>query len=88
VASGTEIVLKTAQTLEAIVTDFENVSKIISQINVDSIEQAESIAHMSGGLVQIAGITQQNSAASEESAAASLELLSLASTLMDLFDER
>ncbi|MCL2578249.1 MAG: methyl-accepting chemotaxis protein [Defluviitaleaceae bacterium] len=88
VEKGTAVVLKTAKTLEAIVEDFDSVSKLISEINTASAEQAESIAQISGGLMEISNITHHNSAASEEAAAASVELSSQADSLMGLFDKR
>jgi len=86
VVRGTEIALKTAQTLEAIVQDFDNVSKIIAEIDQDSAQQAKSIAQMSGGIMEIANIVSQNSAASEEAAAASQELSAQADILMRMFE--
>jgi methyl-accepting chemotaxis protein len=84
VDKGTEIAIETAKTLEQIVADFDNVSKIIADIAAASSEQAQSIMSVSSGLVEISSITQANSAASEETAAASEELASQADILMDL----
>jgi methyl-accepting chemotaxis protein len=85
VEKGTEIALKTAHTLESIVSDFDSVSNLISEIAGAASEQAESLSQISTGLMEISGITEQNSAASEESASASMELLSQADALTDLF---
>jgi len=88
VDNGTEIAMTTAKTLEMIVEDFENVSKMISEIAGASSEQAESIAQVSKGLAQIANITQSNSATSQETAAASAELASQSEALIRMFDAK
>jgi methyl-accepting chemotaxis protein len=87
VAHGTEIAVKTAKTLETIVADFDNVSRIITEIADASSEQAASIKHISNGLTGISGITQQNSAVSQETAAASSELSAQAKALIEMFDK-
>jgi len=87
VEKGTEIAIKTAKTLESIVSDFDQVSKIINDIEGAASEQAESIAQINNGIMEISNITQQNSAASEETASASMELSAQADTLMGMFKE-
>ncbi len=85
VDEGTEIAMITANSFKEIVGDFENVSKIISEIASASAEQAEAVERVSVGISQIAGITQANSATSEEAAAASEELASQSETLINMF---
>ena len=85
VSKGTEVAAKTADTLESIINDFDNVTESVKEIAIASAEQGESIKQIVSGIVQISSITQSNSAASQETAAASEELASQAENLMSLF---
>jgi methyl-accepting chemotaxis protein len=84
VENGSEIAGNTAESLTKIVSDFDAVSRLVDEIAGASGEQAESVRQISGGLLRIANITQQNSASSEEAAAASQELASLAEVLKNM----
>ena len=84
VDSGAIIAETTAESLNAIVTSADEVLTVISSISTASKEQAEAIANVSHGLVQISNVTQTNSAVSEETAAASEELNAQAETLRQL----
>ena len=84
VQSGSSISETTSQSLDAIVASSGNVSEIIASISASSQEQAEAISQISGGVEQIANVTQNNSAVSEETAAASEELNSQAEMLQHL----
>lgn len=81
---GTKIAVRTAESLNTIVADFENVSNIINEIAQSSVKQAESIGEISTGVSQIANVIQSNSAATEETASASQELASQAEILKEL----
>jgi methyl-accepting chemotaxis protein len=87
VDNGTEIAVTTAKALESIVADFDTVSSVIAEIADASSEQAHSIAQVSSGLAHISNITQSNTAASEETAAASEQLLTEADALMEIFKD-
>jgi methyl-accepting chemotaxis protein len=82
--SGSVTAEGTAKTLAAMVTDFDNLSKIVNEIAAASQEQADFIQKIDGSVSQIASITQQNSASSEEAAAASQELASQADLLKEM----
>ena len=84
VETGSNIAGATAESLNAIVASANEVLEIISAISSASKEQAEAISNVSGGLVQISKVTQDNSAVSEETAAASDELNSQAEALQQL----
>jgi methyl-accepting chemotaxis protein len=88
VEKGTEIATETAKTLKSIVSDFEAVSKIVEEISTSANEQAESIGQVVAGIMQIAEITQSNSAFSQEAAAASQELAEQSETLTNLFADK
>ena len=85
VDEGSEIALKTAAAFEKIVSDFDNVSKIVDEIAAASLEQTESVEQISEGIAQISSITQSNSAVSEEAAAASQELAAQSDALVSMF---
>jgi methyl-accepting chemotaxis protein len=74
----------TAASLNAIVSDVQQVSELISQIAQMSEEQAEAISQIAIGLTEISSVVQTNSATSQETAAASQELNSQAQVLLQL----
>ncbi len=84
VNTGTAIATSTASALEKIVTNINEVSSIISEIEVSSKEQANSISQISIGLTQISQVVQRNSATSEEAASAAEEMASQAMTLENM----
>lgn len=81
VETGSNIAQTTAESLDAIVTSVNEVLEIIASISASSIEQAEAIANISDGVIKISNVVQNNSAVSEETAAASEELNSQAELL-------
>jgi methyl-accepting chemotaxis protein len=66
------------------VSDFDNLSNIVNEIAAASRVQADFIQKIDASVSQIACITQQNSASSEEAAAASQELASQAYLLKEM----
>jgi len=84
VDTGSSIAEATANALEVIVGNVNEVSKIIGDISVASHEQAEAAGQASTGVGQISAVVQSNSAASEETAAAAEELNSQAELLLEL----
>jgi methyl-accepting chemotaxis protein len=84
VESGSSIAETTSASLDIIVKNAAEVSKIISNISTASREQANAITQISEGLTEISKVVQSNSAVSEESAAASQELNSQAEILRQL----
>ena len=84
VETGSSIAKTTEESLNAIVASADEVLNIIKSISVSSKEQAEEILNVSGGLAQISTVVQNNSAVSEETAAASEQLNSQAELLRQL----
>jgi len=84
VESGSEIAGTTSDSLDIIVKNANDVLAIINSISEASQEQTEAIAQVSDGLIQISKVVQNNTASSEETAAASQELNSQAEMLRQL----
>ena len=74
VAEGSKIANNTAESLISIVNQIEEISSLIDLSTKSSKEQEKSIEEVTIGIQQIATVTQNNTATSEESAAASQEL--------------
>ncbi len=74
VAQGTVLANKTAATLQTIVQQINNISDLVGGVAEASARQEESIAKVNEGIMQIANVTQANTATSEEEAASSEEL--------------
>ncbi len=84
VENGSEIAGNTARSLTTMVSDFDALSKIIEEIAISSSDQAESIKQIVIGITQIATVTQQNSASSQEAASVSQELADQAEILKNI----
>lgn len=80
---GSKLAVETAAALEEILTSVENIAAIVSNIAEASVNQASSVGQVNAGITQIADVVQTNSATSEECAAASAELSSLAGQLQN-----
>lgn len=78
---GSKLAVETASALEEIQESVENIAKLVSRIATASANQANSVGQVNAGITQIADVVQTNSATSEECAAASAELSSLAGQL-------
>lgn len=83
VEGGTRIAKETAGALIKIVEDVEKVASLIGDIAIASNNQAEGIAQINLGVMQVSQVIQTNSATSEESAAASEELAGQAEMLKE-----
>jgi methyl-accepting chemotaxis protein len=81
---GSDIARSTAEMLDAIVENANNVLDVVSAISTASLEQSEAISQIVGGINQISQVVQSNSAVSEETAAASQELTSQAELLQQM----
>ena len=84
---GSKLAVETAAALEEIQEHVENIAALVSAIADASINQATSVNQINAGISQIADVVQTNSATSEECAAASAELLSLAGQLQQSVDK-
>ena len=78
---GSKLAQETATALEEIQESVEHIAKLVSHIATASVNQANSVGQVNAGITQIADVVQTNSATSEECAAASAELSSLAGQL-------
>ncbi len=74
VGQGTTIANQTAEALTKIVGGVGKVTDLVAEIAAASTEQANGIKDINDGLSQVEAVTQTNTAAAEESAAASQEL--------------
>ncbi len=84
---GTKIAKDTAEALDNIVNEIEEVASLVNDITAASNEQDAGIAQINQGIMQVSEVVQNNSATSEESAAASEELSSQAELLKNLVDK-
>jgi methyl-accepting chemotaxis protein len=78
---GTEVTEKVGSTLASITENSVKVADIISCISEASREQFQSIEQVTSAVTKMDEMTQNNSSASEESAAAAEDLASLAASL-------
>jgi methyl-accepting chemotaxis protein len=74
VAVGTDIATKTSSALDEIVENIAKTSDLVGEIASASKEQETGVSQINVGLNQIDSVTQQNSASSEQTAAAAHEL--------------
>ncbi|MCL6590084.1 MAG: HAMP domain-containing protein [Firmicutes bacterium] len=81
VDTGTKIANSTAEALNKIVEGINRVTSLVGDIAVASNEQATGIAQINEGISQVTQVTLTNSAVSEETAAASQQLLTQANLL-------
>ncbi|TEB04924.1 Methyl-accepting chemotaxis protein II [Pelotomaculum schinkii] len=84
---GARIAEETSRALEEIVLGTTKVTDLISEIASASKEQALGIGQINEGLNQVDQVTQQNSAGSEELAAASEEMSSQAAIVKQMLDK-
>ncbi|GHU51626.1 hypothetical protein AGMMS49975_05700 [Clostridia bacterium] len=78
---GSKTAAQTAEALNAIIAQVDDISQIIEQVSKASNEQNEGIGQINLGINQIANATQKNTATSEESAASAQELSSQSEVL-------
>ena len=84
VNAGTNVANTTSESLKDIVGGIGKVTDLVGEIAAASNEQALGINQVNQGLVQLDQVTQQNTANSEESAAAALELSEQAHQLTEV----
>ncbi len=83
---GSKMAGQTAKVLEVIVEKTGLVEQAISRIDDASTEQANALAMVMGGVEQVSGVVQVNSATAQQSAAASEELSGQAATMLEQVD--
>ena len=71
VETGSELVDRSGQTLELIVTEVKKVGDIVAEITAASQEQSAGIEEVNRSVTQMDEMTQQNAALAEQTAAAS-----------------
>jgi methyl-accepting chemotaxis protein len=84
---GAEIATQTAEMLDGIVHQSQQVADLLGDIAKASTEQAQGVSQVSQGLHQIDSVTQQNTANAEETASVSNEMSGQASELQKLIGQ-
>ena len=84
VENGSQIANQTAESLNTVVTSISEIVESIDSIAQNTQKQSEAINHVSTYVEQLSEVTQNNSAASEQSAAAAEELAGQANTMKRL----
>jgi len=81
VETGSALVARTGDSLERILAQASEVSRLMAEIAVAASEQASGLSEINGGVAQLDQVTQENAAAAEETTAASATLNEKASDL-------
>jgi len=81
VQAGADLVLRTGESLERILAQASEVSRLMGEIATAASEQASALSEINGGVSQLDQVTQENAAAAEEATAASAALSEQASDL-------
>lgn len=81
VAQGVELVRSAGRTLAEIVAASRDVAAAVAEISTASAEQGNGIEDMSNTVANMDGVTQQNAALAEQSAAAAMSLVEQANVL-------
>ena len=84
VENGTELVNKSGETLQEIVTSVKRVADIVTEISAASSEQLTGIEQVNGAVSQMDRVTQTNAAQTEEMSGNSQSLLTHAHQLQEL----
>lgn len=84
---GSLIAGRTANTIQEITVQIEKISDLSNSVAKDSKEQNKSISEINIGINQIANVVSNNTATSEESAAASQELASQSAVFKEMVSE-
>jgi aerotaxis receptor len=83
VLSGSEQVHAAGRTMDDIVEQVQNVTRLLAQISHSSSEQATGLADLTRAVAELDGITQKNASLVEESAQVSAMVRHRASRLQD-----
>ncbi len=84
VSEGTKIANKTAETLQSIVGQVNEISELIDKVAVSSTNQETYITKVNSSIEQIASVAKGNIVTSEEEASSSQELTSQADLFKDM----
>ncbi len=74
VENGTRLVTAAGQSMQGIVTSVGRVNDVVGEISSAAVEQSEGIAGVNAAIAKLDGMTQQNAALVEQSAAAAQSL--------------
>ncbi len=86
VGQGNELVGTAGQTMREVVVSVQDAATIMHGITLASTEQNQGIAQVNAAMAQLDGITRENAALVEESAAASTSVAEQASHLVQALD--
>ena len=78
---GNTVTQQTAESLNKVLTELDDIIQEVANIRVASDQQAESVKRIANGVKDIGDVIQSNSAASEETSATSEELSAEADSL-------
>ena len=78
---GNTVTQQTAESLNKVLTELDDIIQEVANIRVSSDQQAESVKRIANGVKNIGDVIQSNSAASEETSATSEELSAEADSL-------
>ena len=78
---GNTVTQHTAESLNKVLTELDDIIQEVANIRVSSDQQAESVKRIANGVKDIGDVIQSNSAASEETSATSEELSAEADSL-------
>jgi methyl-accepting chemotaxis protein len=84
VESGTKLVGEAGATMTEVVTEVQNVARLMAQISAASAEQTQGIGQVNEAVTQLDRVTQENSALVEENAAATDSLQQQATRLVEV----
>lgn len=86
VQKGNEITEQTADSLNNVIKELDNIVKAVADIRAASDKQASSVKEIEKGFESISAVVQNNSAAAEETSATSEELSAQATALKGMVD--
>jgi hemerythrin-like metal-binding protein len=82
--SGAELTRKADSALNDIVSNVNKVTTFVSDIHTSSREQAEGVGQVSQAITNVDGITQQNAATAEETAASAEQMQAQSGTMTEI----
>ena len=86
VHKGNEITEQTADSLNNVIKELDNIVQAVADIRVASDKQASSVKEIEKGFESISAVVESNSAAAEETSATSQELSAQAAALKGMVD--
>ena len=87
VTMGTELSNKSGEALDRVVTSFEKLGRVVSEIAAASEEQRQGMDQINTAITELDSMTQQNAALVEETASASEEMGNQAQELLAMTEQ-